>query len=118
MLSITKEQYEELREASGWDREEFHRLLNKYCGIETRAYTGFSFYDSAGNYIGDSNDYDIKSLLDSAYIHVVEEETPHRGRWEPMRAYPSEFVCSECGELWPDAKAAECPGCHAQMETV
>ena len=117
MTSITRKQYEELREASSWDTEEFHRLLNEYCGIESRPYTGFSFYDSAGNYIGDSNDYDVKSLLDSAYIRVVEEETTHRGRWLPMKTYP-EFVCSECGELWPDAKVDECPGCHIQMETT
>ncbi len=113
---VTRKQYEELCEALSFDKGAFRQLLNEYCGIEARPYTGFSFYDGAGNYIGDSNDCDVKSLLDSAYIRVVEEEAVHLGRWLPMKTYP-EFVCSECGELWPDAKVDECPECHTKMET-
>ena len=71
MENITRKQYEELCEASSMDREEFHQLLSEYCGIEARPYTGFSFYDEAGNYIGDSNDHDVRELLDNAYVSVV-----------------------------------------------
>lgn len=71
--TITQEQYEKLREAQSFDRSEFHQLLNKHCGIEARPYTGFSYYDEAGNYLGDSDDCDVKSLLDNAYISIEKE---------------------------------------------
>ena len=71
MSAITKKQYEELCEAKSFDRDEFHKLLNEYCGIEARPYTGYSYYDNAGNYIGDANDCDVKDLLDNAYIKTI-----------------------------------------------
>ena len=71
---VTRKQYEELCEALSFDKSKFRQLLKEYCGIEARPYTGFSFYDSAGNYLGDSNDCDVKSLLDGACIRVAEEE--------------------------------------------
>lgn len=116
MSEITERQYEELCEAKGFDREEFHKLLSEHCGIEARPYTGYSYYDNLGNYIGDSNDCDVKTLLDNAYIKIAKSEQIKLGRWEPMRAIPSQFICSECGDLWPDFKAGECPNCHAIMD--
>lgn len=60
---ITKEQYLELKEAQFIDRNEFHQLLEEYTGIKTQKYIGFSYYDFAGNYIGDYGDVDLDDLL-------------------------------------------------------
>lgn len=38
------------------------------------------------------------------------------GYWKPMKAYKTECVCSECGELWPDWKSPYCPDCGAKMD--
>lgn len=51
-------------------------------------------------------------------IHVVHVHTNWPvapARWQPMLAYPIEFICSECGELWPDEKTRFCPHCGAGM---
>lgn len=70
-MRITNEQYEALRQAHSWDRpEEFNKLLEETTGIKATPYTGYSYYDEAGNYIGDSNDITVIDLLDNAYIVV------------------------------------------------
>ena len=72
--TITKEQLEEIEDAiSCFDRGAAYALLKKYTGIEARPYTAFVFYDEADNWIGDSDNYTIRDLLDEAYITVVEE---------------------------------------------
>ena len=51
-------------------------------------------------------------------VHVVHVHTNWPvapARWRPMRPYPTEFICSECGELWPDEKTRFCPHCGARM---
>lgn len=70
--TITREQYEQLEEAEFFDRDEYHKLLKKYTGIVAKPYTGYSYYDSAGNYIGDSNCDDVRGFLRSAYIEVID----------------------------------------------
>lgn len=70
---ITAEQLQELEEAQSIDRKEFHQLLEEYAGITAEPYTGFSYYDSAGNYLGDASDCDIVDLLEAAYIEVEKE---------------------------------------------
>ena len=55
---ITAEQLQELEEAQSFDRNEYHKLLKEYAGIIAEPYTGFSYYDSAGNYLGDSSGCD------------------------------------------------------------
>ena len=72
-MKITKEQYEELCESKCWDTyEEFHKILEEITGIEAKRYTGYQYFDSIGNYVGDSNDCSVKDLLDNAYIQVGE----------------------------------------------
>ena len=74
-MKITKEQYEELCESKCWDgNEDFHELLESMTGIEARRYTGYSYYDSSGNYLGDSNDMSVRDLLNGAFIEVEEGE--------------------------------------------
>lgn len=70
--TITKEQLEELEEAQFFDRDEYHKLLKDYTGIIAKPYTGYSYYDTAGNYIGDSNCNDVQDLLNCAYVEVVD----------------------------------------------
>lgn len=72
-MKITKEQYQALCEAKCWsDDREFHELLKNITGIEAKRFTGYQYFDSSGNYLGDSSDCSVKDLLDSVYIQVGE----------------------------------------------
>ena len=72
-MKISRKQYEELCESRCCDsKEDFHKLLEIVTSIKAKPYTGYSYYDEAGNYIGDSNDTCIKDLLDNAYIRIEE----------------------------------------------
>ena len=70
---ITKEQYEELEYARFCDKHEYHKLLKEIVGIVAQPYTAFSYYDSVGNYVGDSENFDLDDLLKSAYVEVVDD---------------------------------------------
>ena len=73
-MEITKEQYEELVESRTWDsKEDFHKLLKEVTGIEAKPYMGYSYFDDAGNFIGDSNDVCVRDLLNNAYIEIESE---------------------------------------------
>ncbi len=73
MSTITHEQLEDLEDALSFGRkEDFHRLLEEYTGIEARPYTAYQYFDSADNYVGDSNDDDVRDILRKAYITVKE----------------------------------------------
>lgn len=67
---ITKEQYVDIEDARFFDRDEYHKLLEEYAGIIAKPYTAFSYYDSAGNYIGDSENSDAMGLLKLAHVEV------------------------------------------------
>ena len=68
---INRKQYEELCESEVWDiTEEFHKKLEQIAGITTKVYTYYSYFDEAGNYIGNSIDYTVTELLNNAYIDV------------------------------------------------
>ena len=70
---ISKEQYEALCESKFWDgKEDFHELLEQITGITAKRYTGYSYYDSSGNYIGDIDDVSVRDLLNNAYIEIEE----------------------------------------------
>ena len=70
---INKEQYNALCESKFWDgKENFHDLLEEITGIVAKRYTGYQYFDSAGNYIGDSNDVSVRDLLNNAYIEIEE----------------------------------------------
>ena len=69
-MKITKEQYEELEIARERGNEEFHGLLEDYTGIVAKPFTAFDYYDSCGNYLGESLDYTTRDLLRSAYIQI------------------------------------------------
>lgn len=74
METITREQLDEIQEAYSLnDRETAYALLKEYAGIEAKPYTAWDFYDAVGNYIGDSENYSFRDLLENAYIKVVEK---------------------------------------------
>lgn len=71
---ITRKQLEQIEDARlccGTD--EYHKALEEMAGITARPYTAYIYYDSAGNYIGDSENDDTAGLLKSAYIEVIDE---------------------------------------------
>lgn len=71
--TITKEQIEEIEDALFCsDRETAYSLLEEYTGIKAKPYIAWMFYDEAGNYLGDSDNYSIKDVLYNAYVKVVE----------------------------------------------
>ncbi len=65
---ITKEQLEELEEIQSINRSDFNELLEEYTEIEARPYTAYQYYDSAGNFVGDSDNNDVREILKNAYI--------------------------------------------------
>ncbi len=69
MAQITKEQYQELKNAELCDYEEFMRLLKEYTGIEVRLCSYYEFYDDAGDYVGNGS-HDVDELLQAAYVEV------------------------------------------------
>ena len=71
--AITNDQLDELEEMlSIGDRKSFNELLEEYTGIEAKRYTAYQYYDCAGNYVGDSDNYDVREILENAYIKIEE----------------------------------------------
>lgn len=72
--TITKAQLEEIEEARLWgDKTDAYALLKEYTGIKAKPYTAWNFYDEYGNYVGDSDNYSIRDLIENAYIDVIYE---------------------------------------------
>lgn len=65
---ITKEQFEEMKNASS--PKELALLLEEYAGIETRPYTAYQYFDAAGNFVGDSDNYTLLEILKSAGVDI------------------------------------------------
>lgn len=62
--------------------------------------------------------FNARAFTPLPVVHVVHVHTNWPvapAQWRPMQAYPTEFICSECGELWPDEKTRFCPHCGAKM---
>ena len=69
MDRITKEQYEKLSDSS-MNQKEFNKLLEEYTGIFAKPVTRYQYFDSMGNYVGNSIYNNLDSLLNNAYdIH-------------------------------------------------
>lgn len=67
---ITKAQMEELEDACALGVENGHDLLLKYAGIEARPYMAYNYYDENGDFLANSDETDIYSLLESAGVEV------------------------------------------------
>ena len=65
---------------------------------------------------GFSEGVTLQSMINEVPTADV-EEVKH-GYWEQMKAYKSLYVCSRCGDLFPDYKSDYCPSCGAKMDGV
>lgn len=71
---ITRAQYNDIESAVFLgNRKDFNARLQKHTRIVARPYTAYSYYDAAGNYLGDSNDTDLDGLLQAAYMEVKDD---------------------------------------------
>lgn len=73
MAKITQAQYEELQEAYDLDDQQFVEKLEEYTGITRKSYTAYNYYDYHDNYIGCSEQFDLDTLLENAYVEVMED---------------------------------------------
>lgn len=72
---ITEDQYQELigaMEDLSWWESNAIKIFASF-GITVKPYTGYQFYDAAGNYLGDDGSEDIDDILRRAEIEVVED---------------------------------------------
>lgn len=68
---ISKDQYHDLCQSSMWDSmDSFNKLLEQMTGITAKRYVGYQYFDSSGNYIGDSDNFTIRDLLSNAFIKI------------------------------------------------
>lgn len=67
---ISKSQMEELEDARTFGIERANKLLKKYAGIQTRAYTAYNYYDENDNFLANSDEADIYGLLEMAGVEV------------------------------------------------
>lgn len=73
-MKITKEQYEELEDIRlHGSKQEFHELLERYTDIKAHPFISYIYADCADNYIGDSENFDLRDLLTNAYIEIEGE---------------------------------------------
>ncbi len=72
---ITEDEYQELLDAVEERRPELIiETFEKLTGIVVKPYTGYQFFDAAGNYLGDDNWNDIDEILKEAEIEVIPDE--------------------------------------------
>ena len=67
---ITKKQYEEMEGTAVSGVEEAHALLEKYAGIQARAYTAYNYYDENDDFLANSDEADLDGLLEMAGVEV------------------------------------------------
>lgn len=71
--TITADQYDEITEALSYNAGDFPKLLEDCTGIKAKPYTAYSYYDAAGDYLGDSEYNGIAEILENAGIEITEE---------------------------------------------
>lgn len=73
MAKITKQQYDELKEAYACDDQQFAEKLEEYTGITRRAYVAYDYFDFGGDYVGNSVTNDLDDILRMGYVRVTED---------------------------------------------
>ena len=69
--TITAQQKEELQEAyECLDDQQFVEKLEAYTGIVRKPYTAHNYFDANGNYVGCSEDFDLDTVLENAFVGV------------------------------------------------
>lgn len=69
MAKITKQQFDELQEAYETDDQKFVEKLEEYTGITRKSYTAYDYY-SGGDYVGNSENFELYDILRSAFVEV------------------------------------------------
>lgn len=75
MTTSQKASFENLKMQRFFGIDNAHSVLNKYTGIEARPYIAYLYYDDCGNFIGNSDEATVESLLEAAYIEVRDDGT-------------------------------------------
>ena len=65
--------------------------------------------DWCGDTVAWNIGFGIKAIPAADVVPVV------HGRWEQMKVFRTQYVCSECGDLFPDFRSNYCPNCGADM---
>lgn len=61
--------------------------------------------------------YGVETVLEYAENIPAADVAPVvHGTWKRMKAYGTKYVCSECGDMWPDFRSNYCPSCGARMK--
>ena len=71
---ITEEQYQDLLDA--YERRMPSDIIKTFVDltwIVVKPYTGYQFFDAAGNYLGDDSFHTIREILREAGIEVEED---------------------------------------------
>lgn len=64
MNKITQEQYEKLNSAT--NKKDFHKMLEEYTGITAKPCLFNVYYDTMGNYVGNSQYDSLDKILSNA----------------------------------------------------
>jgi len=72
MSKITQQQFDEIR--FSLSASETAKLLEKYTDIEVTPCTVYQYFDSAGDFVGDSENYTIAEVLEKAGVEVIDDE--------------------------------------------
>ena len=73
MAKITAEQRRELEYAHDVDDEVFVEKLEEYTGITRKWRVEHDYYSENGDYVGCSEDFDLDTLLENAYVEVIDD---------------------------------------------
>ena len=73
MPRITAEQRRALECAYERDDGEFVEMLEEYTGITRKWRLAYDYYTENGDYVGCSEDFDLDTLLENAYVEVVDD---------------------------------------------
>lgn len=94
---ITNKQFKELQEAYEiLDDQQFEEKLEAYTGITRKPYTSYSYYDAQGDYVGDSNDFDLLDIISNAGIEIV-DKVPNVKKCAACGAPHVGVYCPNCG---------------------
>lgn len=73
MPRITAEQRRTLELVYEQDDEAFVELLEEYTGITRKWRLAYDYYTENGDYVGCSEDFDLDTLLENAYVEVIDD---------------------------------------------
>lgn len=95
--TITYQQFKELKEAyECLDDQQFIEKLKEYTGITRKPATYYNYYDADGDYLGNSDDYDLIDILGNAFIEIC-DEVPNVKKCAVCGAPHVGVYCPVCG---------------------